>query len=102
MSPKPDAGAPVPDRPRSRDDVVFRELGDEWVLFDPDAHRLHVLNLTAALVWSRCSGEYAPEEIVRYVRNSFSEPPSEEEVDEDVRKALREFASEGLLQTGGA
>jgi len=81
---------------------VFRELGDEWVLFDPDAHRLHVLNLTAALVWSRCSGEYAAEEIVRYVRDSFSDPPSADEVDEDVRKALRTFASEGLLQSGGA
>ncbi len=44
MSPEEAARREVPDFPRSRDDVVFRELADDWVLFDPETRRLHVLS----------------------------------------------------------
>lgn len=101
MSPEERASAGVPDFPRSRDDVVFRDLADDWVLFDPETRRLHVLNLTAAVVWTHCTGEHDVEEIVRRVRGAFEEPPSLEDVREDVEEALGTFAREALLAPSG-
>lgn len=100
MSGESRTGPEVPGRPRSRDDVVFRELADDWVLFDPDSRRLHVLNLTAALVWSHCTGEHGVDEITRRVRRAFDDPPDPEDVAEDVREALRSFVRQGLLERG--
>lgn len=97
MSPDEGPRGEVPEFPRSRDDVVFRELADDWVVFDPETRRLHVLNLTAALVWTHCTGEHGVEEIVRGVRDAFDEPPPPERVREDVGEALRTFARAGLL-----
>lgn len=91
------AGSP-PTPPRRRDDVVFRSLSDEWVLYDPDSRRLHVLNLTAALVWSHCDGTRDLEGLVRSVRAAFRKAPAEAAVDRDVREALDTFAREGLLR----
>ena len=34
--------------PRVRDDVVFRRVGEDWIVFDPVTQRIHVLNLSAA------------------------------------------------------
>ena len=58
---------PEPDLPKSRADVVFRPLDDSWVLFDPRAGQLHVLNLSAALVWEHLDGESSREAIAEAV-----------------------------------
>jgi hypothetical protein len=84
--------------PRRREEVVFRPLSDEWVLYDPATRRLHVLNLTAALVWSYCDGTRDVMDLVRSVRAAFREAPDEARVGEDVREALEAFAREGLVR----
>lgn len=89
--------AEIPERPVARSDLVFRELADEWVLFDPEGRRLHVMNLTAALVWTHLDGERSLPEIVDAVRGAFGDPPPEDAVEADVREALETFASKGLL-----
>lgn len=81
-------------RPRSRADVVFRRVGEDWVLFDPATQRLHVLNLTAALVWSFCTGDHDVPAIDEEVRRAFGEAPTG---DTGVEDALRDFRSAGLL-----
>lgn len=85
-------------RPERRDEVVFRSLSDEWVLYDPATRRLHVLNLTAALVWSYCDGTRDTGDLVRSVRAAFREAPAEKRVGDDVREALETFAREGLVR----
>lgn len=45
--------------PMARGDVVLRRVGNEWVLFDAARDGAHVLNLTAAVVWTYCDGEHA-------------------------------------------
>lgn len=87
----------VPSHPRVRDDAVFRPLAGEWVVFDPGGRRLHVMNLTAALVWSFCDGARSRDEIVREVRQAFPEPPDRESVERDVDEALATFGEKGLL-----
>ncbi len=83
--------------PKAREDVVFRPLADEWVLFDPRRHLLHVLNLTAALVWSYCDGETSREALVEEVESAFTDPPPRSDVARDVDEALQRFRTEELL-----
>lgn len=87
----------VPARPRARDDIVFRRLDDEWVLYDPVSDQLHALNLSAALVWELCTGEATADEIAAAVRRAFETPVEPEAVRRDVGDAIARFAREGLL-----
>lgn len=87
----------TPDRPVARQDVVFRTLAREWVIYDPGTHNLHVLNVTAALVWSLCDGGHGLDDMVQEVLDTLQSVPGEESVREDVRAALERFGSEGLL-----
>lgn len=84
--------------PQRREDVVFRSLADEWVAYDPETRRLHVLNLTAALVWSHCDGTLGIEAIADLVRAAFDPSPGEAQVRRDVQEALETFGREGLLR----
>lgn len=84
-------------RPRGRADVVFRSLGDEWVLFDPLTGRLHVLNHTAALVWSLCDGELDADGVVGALRDLVEDAPDEDVLRAHVRQTLERFTGEGLL-----
>lgn len=83
--------------PKAREDVVFRPLADEWVLFDPRRHLLHVLNLTAALVWSLCDGETSMEALVEELESAFTDPPPHGDLVRDVDEALQRFRAEELL-----
>lgn len=85
-------------KPRARDDLVFRELSSEWVLYDPTTRQLHVLNVTAALVWSFCDGDHDVERMVGAVRETLTGAPPPERVRTDVQDALAVFAREGLLR----
>ena len=89
---------PVSDTPQGREDVVFRQLADDWVLFDPKTNQIHVLNLSAALVWTACTGRSSLDQIVREVAGTYADAPDEAQVREDVDAALARFWSEGLLQ----
>jgi hypothetical protein len=88
---------PSGERPRGRDDVVFRQLDDEWVLFDPQTDRLHALNLTAALVWSHCTGQLDAGAIADAVGESFDPPVAGGDVVADVQATLERFREEGLF-----
>ena len=83
--------------PKAREDVVFRPLADEWVLFDPRRHLLHVLNLTAALVWTHCDGETSLEALVEEVESAFTDPPPRSDLARDVDEALQRFRNEELF-----
>lgn len=83
--------------PTARADVVLRRVGNEWVLFDAARDRAHVLNLTAALVWTYCDGMHAPVAIAEAISHKVAGPATER-VRDDIEGVLRRFASEGLLQ----
>jgi hypothetical protein len=88
----------LPECPRVRDDVVFRALAREWVVYDPVTRNLHVLNVTAAMVWSLCDGEHAVDHMVQEVRDAIEGAPPEDTVRRDVLGALETLASRGLLR----
>lgn len=80
-------------RPRARSDLVFRRVGDDWVLFDPASQKLHILNLTAALVWSFCTGALDVAGIERKVCRALGDLVS----DPGVEAALADFRDARLL-----
>lgn len=86
----------APERPKARDDVVFRQLDEEWVLFDPVANRLHVLNLTAALIWTHLTGDMTVSELAEALRSAFDDAASTD-LTKDVDQAVSRFSAEGLL-----
>jgi hypothetical protein len=86
-----------PERPRARPDVVFRQLDDEWVIYDPVTNRLHALNLTAALVWEHCTGERTVAEIAGEVLGAFEPAPDPQAVQRDVSDTVQRLLGEGLF-----
>jgi hypothetical protein len=88
---------PASQHPKSRADVIFRPLDDSWVLFDPGTEQLHVLNLSAALVWEFSDGETALEAIAEAVGSAFDPPVTLAEAMTDVLSVLERFQEAGLL-----
>jgi hypothetical protein len=84
--------------PKARADVVFRSLSKEWVLYDPRSRLLHVLNPTAAIVWTCCDGSVTVEEIAAELSETIAEAPPLDQIVTDVRDALGRFSKEGLLE----
>ena len=82
---------------KRRDDIIFRRLDDEWVVFDPEAVKIHTLNLTAALVWLHLTGEVDEDAIACSVADSFEHAVALEQVRPDVATAIRQFRDAGLL-----
>jgi hypothetical protein len=73
--------------------LVVRELDEEVLVYDEEAHRAHCLNRTAALVWKSCDGETPVRAIAERVGEAFSSGISEEV----VWLALERLAESGLL-----
>ena len=91
------ANPPDSRQPNGRPDVIFRPLDDSWVLFDPVAEQLHVLNLSAALIWAHLDGQSSPQEIAVAVGSAFSPPQTADQVMPDVQRTLERFREAGLL-----
>ena len=97
MSTTPDHSAPE-ERPRGRDDVVFRSVSDDWVIYDPKTMDLHVLNATAAAVWSCCDGSLTIDDIAGEVSRYLEGAPEIGAVRADVQRAIDRLMEDGLLE----
>lgn len=84
--------------PRARADVVFRAVDGDWVLYDPRTQDLHVLNVTAAGVWSCCDGTLGPDAIARELVEHLEDAPPMDEVRAHVVGTLERFRADGLLE----
>lgn len=81
--------------PRARDDVLFRQVDDEWVVFDLAANELHVLHLPAAIIWTHRTGELSAEQIADRLHQAYEIGP--DRALDDVEKTLARFREAGLL-----
>ena len=96
-----DAGVTETDsgvRPQGREDVVFRALVDEWVLFDPVSHQLHVLNNVAAVIWNLCDGSVDEDGMVQALQELMEDAPDVATLRTHVGETLEAFRREGLLR----
>jgi hypothetical protein len=83
--------------PTARDDVLLRRVGSEWVLFDARRDRAHVLNLTAAVVWTYCDGAHPTDAIAHEIARAMDGTEARVLLP-DIETVLRRFADEGLLR----
>jgi hypothetical protein len=87
----------MPSLPTARDDVLLRRVGSEWVLFDARRDRAHVLNLTAAVVWTYCDGTHPTDAIANEIARAMDGAEARA-LQADIETVLRRFADEGLLR----
>ena len=87
----------MPLYPTARRDVELRRVGSEWVLFDARRDRAHVLNLTAAVVWTYCDGSHGSDAMADAIARALDGTPAPA-VHSDIEQVLRRFRDEGLLQ----
>jgi len=89
--------AGVTHKPKVRDDLVFRQLDDEWVVYDPAGEQLHVMNGSAAVVWLHCTGDFTVPEIIEEVARAYEYKVPRDRLDVDVAAAIRQFSEKALL-----
>jgi len=86
----------MPDgRPRRKPGVLARQLGEEWILYDPESGDLHVVNEAAGLVWEMCDGSLSLQQMGERLRAAYSVPP-DADVMADLEKIIASFRERGL------
>jgi hypothetical protein len=83
--------------PRVREDLVLRQLDDDWVVYDPEGNLMHVLNLSAVAVYERCNGQTPVESMVADLVAMFETAPDRAVVEKEVCLVIEGFAEAGLL-----
>ena len=84
------------DVPRPKNDVLFRELEDGCVLYDPGNEKVHSLNITAGAIWCLMNGSRSLGDIADEV--SFMTKADRAVVLGDVIRAAGQFARLGLIE----
>jgi len=84
-------------RPVGRPDLRLRRVGSEWVLYDAAQDKAHVLNQTAAVIWTYCDGTFERTAIADAIAREVPGLDSTR-IKDDIDVVLRRFADEGLLQ----
>lgn len=86
---------PETERPRANPTVLYRELKTGCVLYHPGTNEAHVLNLTAAYIWTCCDGDMDVAAIAAHIAKVCHLPLPE--ALRDVKKALGDFHAKKLL-----
>lgn len=84
-------------KPVKKKDVHARKLGTEWILYDPEHEKLHVLNPTAEFVWRLCDGTRDMAAIKAEMCEKF-DVNDQKQLDEDLNAILKELVQIGVLQ----
>ena len=83
------------EKPMGRQDVLERQVGDEWMLYDAVGRAVHVLNAPARFVWQLCDGQHTLEDFVREALAQFE--GDEASVRQDILECLQAFDRAGVL-----
>jgi hypothetical protein len=93
-----DVPASLTTRPRARaHEIVERIVDKSLMVYDLKEQRVHILNQTAAMIWTLCDGERALDEIAEIVAADF--PDHQDVTRIDVTELVQAFADEQLLVT---
>ncbi len=68
-------------KPHARKEgLIVEELSDETLVYDPERHKAHCLNQTAAFVWRHCDGQTSVSELAGLFHDELGIPANEEVV----------------------
>ncbi len=82
--------------PRSRQDLIVKELENELLIYDEKSKKALCLNASSALIWKMCDGVTAVAEISERTARSLGMPLD----DTFVSFALERFRADDLLEPG--
>ena len=82
-------------RPRPRAAVTTLPLDDELVLYEPESGQAHVLNPTAAHIWTLCDGERTVEAVSEALAAAYGVDYARASA--DVRTLISGLVEAGLL-----
>ena len=83
-------------KPLQKKGILSRVIGDETMLYNPDAGYVHIINKTAAFVWDLCNGCRSPGEIAELLHDAY-EVAENTDLESDVKEILKSFAELGIL-----
>ena len=82
--------------PKTRRQLLFREMDDGAVVYEAGTEKVHTLNPSAAYIWALCNGNYNVQQISTQIRRDFASLDAHPE--EEVQNILASFDHLGLLE----
>ncbi|MBN2280616.1 MAG: PqqD family protein [Candidatus Marinimicrobia bacterium] len=84
------------DKPKTRENLLFKELEDGGVVYEPAMEKCHSLNASSAYIWSLCDGNFSVEEIINTIKKDFKKFDIDPE--KAVVQILQKFEELKLLE----
>jgi len=82
--------------PEKKERFIYKDLGDELLIYDSISDNAHFLNGTAKLIFELLRENYSTEEIEKEIRKKFKIADSSK-IQEDIKKALEDFKAKELI-----
>ena len=82
-------------RPRRRHTVEEKDLGDEYMFYDAQGEKVHVLNGIAREIYLLCDGEHSVADLVKDIVDRYE--VDEETASKDVDALLQQLTELELL-----
>lgn len=79
--------------------IVFREEGDDALLFDPDSGNVKVLNDTGKLIWKNLNGKNSKDSLVEKIKETF-DSSDEKKIRDDLDKFVADLKKLKFLEQG--
>ena len=85
----------LPPYPRRVDAILDYEVQRDLALYDPRSDIVHMLNLTASIVWDLCDGTRSVQQIAQELAEIYGMDAPRLET--DVRQIIAEFHDTGVI-----
>ena len=80
---------------KSAPGFVVEEIDNEFLLYDPSAHKAIHLNETAAAIWKLCDGTRGVSDLIAYFLSEY--PCAQSSIASEVQEAVEALLREGAL-----
>lgn len=87
-------------KPLARPELLFRELNDGGIIYEPQTDTIHTLNATGSFIWVLCDGEHTLQDILNLIKQHFQK--FEVSPEEAVSTAIEQFQQLNLLAPADA
>lgn len=81
--------------PKKRDNLLYRELDGEGIVYDQENGMVHTLNPTATLIWEYCDGRHVIKDIAEELLKKYDTSP--DKVLKDTEKTIKDLKNLKLL-----
>ena len=85
------------DKPLRKSDIVTQNIGDEYMLYNPESGSMHVINRTAEFVLNLCDGAHSLSEIEQQLRETHRVPEGDH-LRKDLEAIFQSFTDLGIIQ----